>query len=169
MNIPLLDAGAEVGSSALILLSSLSAGKAGAYLSIALVSSVKYLVAVLIALGNPGFGFWDIMISAGGGAILGSVIFAYFGAEIRSWAKRYIKPKKQASFARRRRIYQIWHRYGLLGVVAIAPVISPMVSISIALSFGERPRRILLYMISGLLIYTSLLALSKELILRMLA
>lgn len=150
---------------AFVVLQGISWSKISVYVSIALVSSVKFLVGVILAIGKPGFGFWDIMISAAGGAILGAVIFTFFGNQINKWLRQRFNYGANRSFARKRQIYMLWRKYGLLGVSALAPILSPMASIGIALSFQERPGRILTYVVGSILFWTTVLGLSKELVL----
>lgn len=150
---------------AFVPLMGISAGKLSLYISIALVSSVKFLVGVILAIGKPDFGFWDIMIAAGGGAIVGAIIFTFFGNQINKWLKQKFNYGANRSFARKRQIYMLWRKYGLFGVALLAPVLSPMASIGIALSFQERPRRILLYVVGSIIFWTTVLGLSKELVL----
>ncbi|MEZ4828412.1 MAG: hypothetical protein R3C61_19290 [Bacteroidia bacterium] len=135
------------------------------YISVFLVASVKFAVAALIAMGNPRFDFWEIILTAGGGAIAGSVIFVYFGTQIKRWVKNNFKRSTPTSFARRRQIYKIWKRYGLPGVAFLAPIISPMISIGIAVSFGEKPRKILAAMTISILGWSTVMATFKEVIL----
>ncbi len=138
--------------------------KVGLYISVGLTSSVKFLIGLVAASAIPHFGFWDIMISAGGGALIGAWIFTLFGAQIRVWLTRWW-PKKQAkpsNFAKKRRVYGFWKRYGLIGAVALAPILSPMVSIGIALAFRERPWRILIFITASIIVYTLLFASFKD-------
>lgn len=137
------------------------------YLSVFLVASVKFAVAALIAMGNPKFDFWEIILTAGGGAIAGSFVFVYFGTQIKKWIKANFKRSTPTSFARRRQIVKIWKRYGLPGVAFLAPLISPMISIGIAVSFGEKPRRIITAMCVSILSWTLVMATFKEVILAM--
>ncbi|TAE47587.1 MAG: hypothetical protein EAZ89_17450 [Bacteroidetes bacterium] len=141
----------------------ISPEKWGMYLSVALVASVKFLFGVLAGLALPGFTLWDILFSAGGGAFLGSVAFTFFGVEIQKLYERYFPRKKPASFARRRKLYVFWKRYGLLGVSVMIPVFSPMVSIAIAIAFRERPGKILLYITASIIVWSVLLFSFKEL------
>lgn len=141
-----------------LVLFALSAEKLAAYLSIGLVSSIKFMIAVIVAIGTPDFTFWDILISAGGGALLGAVVFTFFGTQIRAWVRKRFRIGKPMSFARRRQIYRVWKRFGLPGVAFLAPILSPMVSIGIALSFQEPPRRILFFITVSILSWTILLA-----------
>lgn len=145
-----------------------SASDIAIYFSVALVSSVKFFWGVIMALLKPGFGFWEILISAGGGAWLGALVFTYFGTEIRKLILSRFKPSS-VSFARRRQMYIFWKKYGLLGVTLLIPLISPMVSIGIAVSFQEKPRRILAYMTVAIFVYTALMAIFKEAVLQWVA
>lgn len=149
------------------LLVAFSAEKVAKYISIGLVSSIKFMIAVILAIGTPNFTFWDILISAGGGAILGAVVFTFFGAQIRAFVRKRFNIGRPMSFARRRQIYRVWKRFGLPGVAFLAPILSPMVSIGIALSFQERPQRILLFITASILGWTILLATFKTVVIQL--
>ncbi|MDX1906168.1 MAG: hypothetical protein SF053_03980 [Bacteroidia bacterium] len=140
-----------------------------AYVAIASVAAVKFLVAILIAIAKPEFAFWEIMLSAGGGALVGNVVYTYFGTGIRNLLGRYLPKKKSMPFARRRKIFVLWKRYGLLGIAFMAPLISPMASIGIALSFQENPGRILKYMTISILGWTVVLSAFKQIVLNLIA
>ncbi|RMG75314.1 MAG: hypothetical protein D6722_01310, partial [Bacteroidetes bacterium] len=73
--------------------------KLAKYASIGLVASVKFVIGVVVAIGTPGFTFWDILISAAGGAWLGAIVFIFFGAQIRRWLKKRFNIGKPMSFA----------------------------------------------------------------------
>ena len=130
------------------------------YLTVALLSSVKFTLGMGVALAK-NYGFWEIVLVAGGGAWLGSVIITYFGNQIRKWLEKQFNSKPK-SFAYRRKIYKFWKRYGLAGVALVAPIISPPVSIGIAISFHEKPAKIILYMTLSIAFWTFLLASMKE-------
>lgn len=138
------------------------------YLSVFLIATIKFAVAALIAMGNPKFNFFEIILTAGGGAIAGSYIFVYFGKRIEKWIRENFTRSKPMSFANRRKIYKIWHRYGLPGVAFLAPFISPMVSIGVAVAFQEKPRRILIAITTSILLWSIVLASFKEIILSLL-
>ena len=135
------------------------------YVSVFLISAVKFAVAVLIALGNPKFNWIEIVATAGGGAIVGSYIFLYFGARISEWVKNNFKRSKPMSFANRRRIVKVWKRYGLAGVAFLSPILSPMISVGIAVSFQEKPRKIMIAMITSILGWTMFAATFRQLLL----
>ncbi len=138
-------------------------------LAIFLTAMVKFSIAALVAMANPRYSFFDVLWTAGGGALLGTYIFTYFGAQIKAWVGRKFPRRRRMSFRNRRRIYRIWYRYGLLGVAMLSPLISPMISIGVAYSFQEKPRRILLY-VGGFIVFWSLIFASfREFILSLVA
>jgi len=136
------------------------------YVSVALTSSVKFLFGVLAALGF-NFVLWETLAFAAGGAFVGAVIFTYFWSYLQKLYDRYF-PHKPASFARRRRLHTFWKRYGLPGVAFMIPIFSPMVSIGIALSFRERPGRIILAITLAIIGWTLLLTALKDAALQLL-
>jgi len=132
------------------------------YFGVATLSSVKFFMGIVAAL-LKNFSFWEVQLTVGLGAIAGSWIFAYFGDVIRKWVERKFKLKrKNRSIARARRIYKMWRKWGLVGVVALAPVISPQGSIGIAVSFREKPRKIAWYLTVSIFIWTSIFTFVKE-------
>jgi hypothetical protein len=84
------------------------------------------------------------------GGMAGVITFSFFGTRIRAWRKRRRKAKavhKPVKIKRARRIYRIWKKYGLLGVAFLTPpIISPPFGAIIAVAFGEKMERILLFM-----------------------
>ncbi|MCB0656836.1 MAG: hypothetical protein KDC57_11905, partial [Saprospiraceae bacterium] len=98
---------------------------------------------------------------AGGGAWLGALVFTYFGTEIRKLIQKRFKFDPM-SFSRRRKMYLFWKRYGLLGTTILIPLFSPMISIGIAVSFQEKPGRIMRYMTVAIFLYTLIFAVFKE-------
>ena len=134
------------------------------YLGVFALAFAKFALGVVTALVK-GFNFWEIQLTAGLGAIAGSWVFAYFGHQIRLWIEKRFNLKKNSSGAQNRSIIKIWKRYGLGGVVALAPIISPQASIGIAVSFKERPRRIGIYMTVSIIVWTVLMALLRTTVL----
>ena len=136
------------------------------YVSVALLSAVKFFWALISAIGL-GFNFTELFVTGAGGAILGCWVFAYFGTEISKWIRKRFPRRKSMSFKRRRRIVKLWKKYGLLGVAVLVPVISSMVSVGIAVSFQEKPRRIMLYMSVSIILYTILVAVFRDAVVQM--
>ncbi|MEM6806848.1 MAG: hypothetical protein AAF696_35935, partial [Bacteroidota bacterium] len=102
-------------------------------------SFVKFAIAALGAITQDHLNFFDILISVGGGALISVVVYTYFGGAIRAWIKKTFKRNKSVSFKKRRRTYMFWKRYGLLGTAALAPILSPMLSVAVAVAFKEKP------------------------------
>ena len=133
------------------------------YLGVFSLAFAKFALGVVAALAK-GFTFWETQLTAGLGAVAGSWVFAYFGHEIRLWIEKKFKLKTSGG-SKSPRLRRIWNRYGLGGVVALAPIISPQASIGIAVSFKEKPRRIAIYMTISVIVWTVLMALLKDTVL----
>lgn len=125
------------------LLLSATAGKWGMYFGLFVASFFKFSLAAVAAMGNTKLNFLEILLVIGGGGLLSVPFYTFFGAHLSKWLRRYFKRRKPVSFTRRRRIYYIWHRYGIWGVAFLSPLISPMIAVGIAVSFQEHPRRII--------------------------
>ncbi|MEL6252420.1 MAG: hypothetical protein AAFR87_10460 [Bacteroidota bacterium] len=123
---------------------------------------VKFALAALAAIPQTDLTFWDILVSVGGGALLSVVVYTYFGGVIRAWIQKLFKRSKPVSFKRRRRTIRFWKRYGLLGTAALAPILSPMISVAIAVAFKENPRRIIIHVGISIIIWTIIFAFFRE-------
>lgn len=117
----------------------------GLYISLFWASFVKFALAAFAALLDEGLSFPEMFLTVGMGALVSVVVYTYFGRQLNLLIRRVFKRKKPISFARRRRMYLFWKKYGMAGAAFLAPVISPMASVGIAVSFQEKPRRIILY------------------------
>lgn len=133
----------------------------GAYVSMFLLSSVKFLFGMIGAIG-AGFTFWELLAIVGGGAWTGSWVFAYFGTALRNWISKRYKRSKPMSFRYRRRIVSVWKKYGLTGISFLSIVISPMVAIGVAVSFRERPLRIMAFMTAAIVFWCLAFALGNQ-------
>lgn len=151
----------QVGSSDIFpiteLLSTLSFRRVGSYLLVALISSTKIVPGVVAAI-SYNYTLLEFVLANSIGGIAGIWGYTYFGTAIRKWIARWRKGKsKPISFARRRKIYNYWHKYGLLGVSAAVLILSPPVSVGIAVAFKEKPRRILIFMSTSIVAWTFLI------------
>lgn len=109
------------------------------YLSVFLVSGVKFMVGVAMSLAK-GLSFWEQFVCTTGGGIAGSVFFTYLGDAIRRGISRLRgrPPKPLAP-----RWVRLWERYGLWGVALLTPpILSPPIGTAIALAF-RTPRGLL--------------------------
>jgi len=120
-----------------------ASGQWGMYVGLFFAAFVKFGLAAVAAMGNNKLNFLEIMLVVGGGGVLSVPFYTFFGDQLRRLIQRYLKRRRPTSFARRRRIYEIWHRYGIWGVAVLSPIISPMIAVGVAVSFQETPRRII--------------------------
>lgn len=123
--------------------------------------AVKYLVGVIYA-GAQGFTFIEIWIIGSIGGVLGTVVFSLIGAKLRKILAKRRKPHQKINFKRAKRIRKFWHIVGLPGIALVAPFLSPMVSVFIAIAFREDTKRIMLWISVSLLIWTPILAYFAE-------
>ncbi|MCX7606958.1 MAG: hypothetical protein N2170_06825 [Bacteroidia bacterium] len=115
------------------------------YLSVALLSGVKFMVGVAMSLAL-GLNFWEQFLSTTIGGIAGVSFFTYLGDTLRSWIARKrnrpLSPLPSAKWSR------LWEKYGLWGVALLTPpILSPPIGTAIALAFGT-PRPLLLWRMS---------------------
>ena len=133
-------------------------GDWGVQVSLFLLAFVKFFIAAVVAMPNPDLTFWDILIFVGGGAIISVVFYTYFGKAIDGWIRKTFRRNKSISFAKKRRRYLFWKKYGVVGTAFMAPFISPMASVGIAVSFRESPRRIIFFTSLSILFWTLIFA-----------
>ncbi|MEM7368039.1 MAG: hypothetical protein AAF587_05520 [Bacteroidota bacterium] len=143
-------------------LSALSTDRFLVYLGLFGLAFVKFAVAALAAMANQSLNFVEIFASVGGGALVSVVVYTFFGQQINRWIKKNFKRNKPASFARKRQMYKFWKKYGILGAAALAPFISPMVSVGIAVSFQESPKKIIGYTSASIILWTIIFGLMRE-------
>lgn len=143
------------------LLLSISLQQIGGYVSIALVGTVKFWVSVLLALG-ANYTLWEVFLSGSLGAFIGVWMFTFFGTKIRKWIIQRFPRKKPMSFSRRRKIYLFWKKFGLWGVAFLGPFISPPIAVGIAISFREKPGRIILSMTVSIVFWTLLFTVFRD-------
>jgi hypothetical protein len=139
-------------------------GQTLSYASVTLLAAVKFYVGLMAALAQ-GFRFWEVLLTICPGALGGIWVYTYAGDAISQGLARFWpwKRRRQPS-VRYQWLTRCWHRYGLVGVAALMPVLSPQVSIALALTFRENPRRILFYMTVSVFVWTLLAAALSELI-----
>ncbi|MEL6676081.1 MAG: hypothetical protein AAFR61_27995 [Bacteroidota bacterium] len=133
----------------------------GLKVSLFFLSFVKFAIAAITAMPLvTKISFLDFLIFVGGGAIISVVVYAYFGEQIRKWIVKLFprNPDKERNLERQARRQAFWKKYGLVGVAFLAPFISPMASVGIAISFKERPARIILYTGISILAWTLIFA-----------
>ncbi|MEL6633659.1 MAG: hypothetical protein AAFQ83_19485 [Bacteroidota bacterium] len=135
--------------------------KWGWYLVLFFTSFVKFSIAAITALAEPTLSIWEFFLTVGGGAVASVFFFTYFGDTARRWIMRWRKRKPKAP-DKNNRYQQIWNRVGLPGVALLAPFLSPIASVAIAVSFKERPARIILFTGLSVILWTILFALIRS-------
>lgn len=86
-----------------------------------LLSSVKYIVAILTLLAKSSrLWFWDMLIVAVGGS-LGVFVFTFLGSVISKFFERFSIFK--IKYKNRRRFVYIKKGYGLIGIAFLTPLI----------------------------------------------
>ena len=121
-------------------------------LSVSILSAVKFIPGFLLALGYD-LNTFQTFLSVSLGGLMGVAIYSYFGNEIRNYfdARKRRKgklrhPNKQ-KIKRLRLILGVWKKYGIYGIAFLTPpILSPPVGTLIALAFGEKAPRIVLFM-----------------------
>jgi hypothetical protein len=83
------------------------------------------------------------------GMMASVLIFSFLGENAKKrFLSRFRKKKKILFTPRNRRIVRIWRKYGLKGVAFLTPILlTPIGGTIMAASFGEPPKRILVYML----------------------
>lgn len=88
------------------------------------------------------------------GAIIGAVAVIFFGDRLRKWLLK----KKEKGEINKGRIYKIWEKYGVIGLGMLSPFITGApLGAAIGISLGASPRRLMIWMSVGIIIWTILL------------
>jgi len=89
------------------------------------------------------------------GAIVGAVLVIFFGDRLRKWL---LKKKEKEEGESKGRIYRIWEKYGVIGLGMVSPLITGApLGAAIGISLGASPRRLIIWMSIGIVIWTILL------------
>lgn len=93
-------------------------------------------------------------LASGLGAILGAVLVIMLGDRLRNWLLKK-RPKTQDHNSR---IYRIWQKYGVIGLGLLSPLLTGApLGAAIGISLGAPPRRLVLWMSIGIVVWTILL------------
>ena len=92
------------------------------------------------------------------GMMLTAILLSNEGIRTRllGWLAR--RKKRKVFSARNRRIVKIWRKYGLRGVAFLTPLLlTPPFGTLVAISFGEKRKKILLYMLISAAFWAAIL------------
>lgn len=93
-------------------------------------------------------------LASGLGAIIAALLAIILGDRLRNWLFK----KKQKSRDENSRIYKVWHKYGVIGLGLLSPLITgSLLGAVIGISLGAPPKRLILWMSIGIIIWTILL------------
>ena len=127
----------------------------GTWITIVLMSAVKYAVGVATALASVDAFTGFILTSLGG--ILGATVFVFGGGFLELWVFRHFrsKSKKKKVFTRKNRILvQLRKKGGLILIALISPIfISIPVGSLVAASFIKNKLKIVIYLSISVLIW----------------
>lgn len=95
-----------------------------------------------------------ICVLSAAGSIMSAVIIIFLGKSLRSWLIKRMerKSKKQGRMAR------IWHKYGIIGLGLASPLLTGApFGAAIGVSFGANPRKLMLWMTIGIILWSIIL------------
>ncbi len=110
-------------------------------------SMVKFIFGPL---AGAGFGLpaWITALLTVAGMMTAVVVCTYTGSPLRNWFLQRFFPNRKLFTKRNRLIVRIWRKYGIFGVAALSPLtFTPIGGTLIAVSFGERKSKILIFML----------------------
>jgi hypothetical protein len=128
------------------------------YLTVFILSMFKFIFGPLT---GAGFGF-SVLTTAMltiGGMMSSVVLFTLAGTEFRKKIQsRFFKNRKRFT-PRNRQTVRVWKKYGIKGVAFLTPLLfTPIGGTLIAVSFGEKKLRILVYMLVSALFWGIILS-----------
>jgi len=97
------------------------------------------------------------MVGTVAGMMTSVVAFTYFGDWLRTrWIDRWFKRKHQSPM-RKRKLLNLWHKYGMIGVAVLTPVLfTPIGGTLIAVSFRAPKEKILFFMFISAVLWSLL-------------
>jgi hypothetical protein len=117
------------------------------YLPVFGLSMVKFIFGPLAA-ASLNLGLLPTVLLTVGGMMATVTLLTYGGAPLRQWLLGRFAKKRRRFTARSRQMVRVWRRYGMWGVATLTPLLfTPIGGTLIAVSFGEKPGRILYCML----------------------
>ena len=135
----------------------------GKYISVFLASTVVFKLGMPIAVAAFKLNYLKCIISTTAGGVFSTIIFTYLSDVIIKWwdklKDKWVTkkgPKKHFTKANRR-IIRIKHRFGLIGIAALTPV---LLSIPLGAFLAERfykdKKKVILYTAISLLVWANI-------------
>jgi hypothetical protein len=141
-----------------------------------LLASVKYAVAVPFFILENKLTFWEGFFFGLSSGIFGIVTFMFLSSIILrlwQWIKEQLgikrtKPKKIFS-KRTRMMVRIKNKYGLVGIALLSPlIISLPIGVFLAMRYFKNKKKVFIYMLGGVTIWSLIYASSASLIIKIL-
>ncbi|MBZ9570048.1 small multi-drug export protein [Methanobrevibacter sp. TMH8] len=104
-----------------------------------------------------GFGLNPILIIVASslGSILSAIIIAYFGESIRNWI---IKRKSKNKDIKEGRAYDIWNKYGTVGLGLLSPLLfGAPIGTAIGIALGIPKKNLIKWMSIGIVVWSIIL------------
>jgi membrane protein YqaA with SNARE-associated domain len=134
---------------------------------------MEFIIKLLTVLGLGAIELWaaipagfalklhpmTIGITAAIGAMLGGMVVMLLGERVRSWLTR--RHGRKDDKGQQSRIHQIWHRYGVIGLGLLAPLLTGApLGVALGLTLGAPSVVRLLFWISiGIVLWSTVLTL----------
>lgn len=110
-------------------------------------SMLKFILGILTGT-SLGFNIGLTALLTVAGMMATVVILTFLGNEFRQKIKAKFGKNKKLFTSKNRKIVRVWQKYGIFGVAFLTPLLfSPIVGTLIAVSFGEKKHKILIYML----------------------
>lgn len=94
---------------------------------------------------------WLNGLASASGSITAAVTVVFFGGRLRDWLLK----NRQTKEAKRGKIYEIWDRYGVIGLGILSPLLTgALLGAAIGVSLGAAYRRLIIWMVIGIIFWT---------------
>ena len=118
----------------------------------------KYMMAIVVIYASD-FTFWQSILLAVGGGMLGILIFSYFGEMLKSLFRYYFPKKNTSTFSlKNRMLVKVRSGYGLAGIALLTPVfLTVPVGAIMANSIYKNKQQVFVYMFLAFVFWSLLL------------
>lgn len=138
--------------------------------------TLDFLMKLLIVIGLGSIELWaaipaglamglrpvEVGITAACGASLGSLIVFYAGNRMKPWLSRW--RSRNETFKQQSRVATIIHRYGVVGLGLLAPLLTGApLAVAAGLAFGMPNGRMLGWIFSGIILWSVALTVTSAL------
>jgi uncharacterized membrane protein len=89
------------------------------------------------------------------GSIASAGVIIFFGKSLRGWLVRRFQKRNELKESRMSRI---WRKYGIAGLGLLSPLITGApLGAAVGIAFGAKPRKLMLWMTVGIIIWSAIL------------